>query len=89
EEERKDFEEKAKSLVEFGKFGLKLFDEQVLANKKYLDLITGDIYFMKSYYMGMVDGNNKADLCRDEYQPLFLSLGRRESKKGFRSGQLL
>jgi len=61
EEERKDFEEKAKSLVEFGKFGLKLFDEQVLANKKYLDLITGDIYFMKSYYMGMVDGNNKVN----------------------------
>ncbi len=61
EEERKDFEEKAKSLVEFGKFGLKLFDEQVLANKKYLDLITGDVYFMKSYYMGMVDGNNKVN----------------------------
>ena len=61
EEERKDFEEKAKSLVEFGRFGLKLFDEQVLANKKYLDLITGDVYFMKSYYMGMVDGNNKVN----------------------------
>jgi len=61
EEERKDFEEKAKSLVEFGKFGLKLFDEQVLANKKYLDLITGDVYFMKSYYMGMVDANNKVN----------------------------
>jgi len=61
EEERRDFEEKAKSLVEFGKFGLKLFDEQVLANKKYLDLITGNVYFMKSYYMGMVDGNNKVN----------------------------
>ncbi|MDH5364542.1 MAG: nickel-dependent hydrogenase large subunit, partial [Dehalococcoidia bacterium] len=61
EEERRDFEEKAKSHVEFAKFGLKLFDEQVLANKKYLDLITGDVYFMKSYYMGMVDGNNKVN----------------------------
>lgn len=61
EEERKDFEEKGKSLVEFGKLGLKLFDDTVLKNKKYLDLITGDVYFMKSYYMGMVDGNNKVN----------------------------
>jgi len=59
EEERKDFEEKAKSLVEFGKFSLKLFNDLVLANKEYLELITGDIYTMKSYYMGMVDNNNK------------------------------
>lgn len=59
EEERKDFEEKAKSQVEFAKFSLKLFDDVVLANKEYLDLITGDIYTMNSYYMGLVDGNNK------------------------------
>jgi F420-non-reducing hydrogenase large subunit len=61
EEERKDFEEKAKSEVEFGKFGLKLFDDLVLANKEYLELITGDIYTMNSYYMGMVDDNNKVN----------------------------
>ncbi len=61
EEERKDFEEKAKSQVEFGKFGLKLFDDLVLSNKEYLELITGDIYTMDSYYMGMVDGNNKVN----------------------------
>jgi len=61
EEERKDFEDKAASLVEFGKFGLKLFDDLVLANKEYLELITGDIYAMQSYYMGMVDGDNKVN----------------------------
>jgi F420-non-reducing hydrogenase large subunit len=61
EEERKDFEEKAKSTIEFGKFSLKLFDDLVLANKEYVDLITGDIYSMNSYYMGMVDGNNKVN----------------------------
>jgi len=61
EENRKDFEEKAKSEVEFGKFGLKLFDDLVLANKEYLELITGDIYSMNSYYMGMVDANNKVN----------------------------
>jgi len=59
EDERKDFEEKAKSEVEFAKFSLKLFNDLVLANKEYLDLITGNIYTMKSYYMGLVDSNNK------------------------------
>jgi F420-non-reducing hydrogenase large subunit len=61
EEQRKDFEEKSKSCVEFSKFGLKLFDDVVLANKDYLNLITGPIYTMKSYYMGMVDSNNKVN----------------------------
>jgi F420-non-reducing hydrogenase large subunit len=61
EEERKDFEEKAKSLVEFAKFSLKLFNDVVLANKAYLDIITGDIYTMKSYYMGLVDAQNKVN----------------------------
>jgi len=61
EEERKDFEEKAKSLVEFSKFSLKLFNDLVLSNKEYLELITGGIYTMKSYYMGLVDANNKVN----------------------------
>lgn len=61
EEERKDFEEKAKSCVEFARFSLKLFNDVVLSNKEYLDLITGDVYTMKSYYMGLVDANNKVN----------------------------
>ena len=66
EEERQDFEEKAKSCVEFGRLGLKLFDDLVLANKEYLDLITGDVYTMKSYYMGLVDENNKVNFYDGE-----------------------
>ena len=54
EEERADFEEKAKSEIEFAKFSLKLFNDLVLANKEYLELITGNVYTMKSYYMGLV-----------------------------------
>jgi F420-non-reducing hydrogenase large subunit len=61
EAERKDFEAKAKSLVEFAKFSLKLFNDVVLANKEYLDIILGDIYTMKSYYMGLVDAHNKVN----------------------------
>jgi F420-non-reducing hydrogenase large subunit len=61
EEERQDFEEKAKSMVEFAKFSLKLFDDVVLANKEYVDIITGPVYTMKSYYMGLVDAKNKVN----------------------------
>jgi len=61
EEERKDFEEKARSLVEFSKFSIKIFHDMVLGNKEYVDLITGPIFTMKSYYMGMVDTNNKVN----------------------------
>src|SRR4030042_6473238 len=61
EEERNDFEAKDKSLVEFAKYSLKLFNDLVLSNKEYLDIITGDIYTMKSYYMGLVDANNKVN----------------------------
>jgi F420-non-reducing hydrogenase large subunit len=61
EEERKDFETKAKSLVEFSKLSLKLFNDIVLSNKEYLALVTGNIYTMKSYYMGLVDANNKVN----------------------------
>ncbi len=61
EEDRKDFEAKAKSEVEFAKFSLKLFNDVVLANKQYLDLILGNIYTMKSYYMGLVDASNKVN----------------------------
>jgi F420-non-reducing hydrogenase large subunit len=61
EEDRKDFEAKAKSIVEFARFSLKLFNDVVLANKEYLDIILGDIYTMKSYYMGLVDANNKVN----------------------------
>ncbi len=61
EEQRKDFETKAKSCVEFSKFSLKLFNDVVLSNKDYLNIITGNVYTMKSYYMGLVDSNNKVN----------------------------
>lgn len=61
EEERKDIEEKARSMVEFGKFGLKLFNEVVLQNKAYVDLILSDAYQLESYYMGLVDTQDKVN----------------------------
>ncbi len=47
--------------MEFAKFSLKLLNDLVLANNEYLRLITGDIYTMKSYYMGLVDSNNRVN----------------------------
>ena len=61
EAERADFEVKAKSCVEFAKFSLKLFDDVVLANKAYVDLILSQPFAMKTYYMGLVDANNKVN----------------------------
>lgn len=51
----------AKDNVEFAKFTLKIFDDVVLKNKKYVDLITGDVYYHKTYYMGLVDEKNKVN----------------------------
>jgi len=61
EEERKQIEEMAKSIVEFAKFSLQLFNDVVLGNKEYVDIILGDLYTMQSYYMGLVDDNNKVN----------------------------
>lgn len=59
EEERKQIEEMGRWAVEFGQFSLKLFNDIVLGNQEYVDLILGDIYTHRTYYIGMVDSNNR------------------------------
>ena len=61
EEQRKEIEEMGKWAVEFAQFSIKLFNNIVLGNKAYVDLILGDIYTHRTYYMGMVDENNKVN----------------------------
>jgi F420-non-reducing hydrogenase large subunit len=61
EEERAEIEEMAKSSVKFAQFSLEIFDKLVLQNKEYLDLILSEAYTMKTYYMGLVDDNNKVN----------------------------
>ncbi|MBE9501049.1 MAG: Ni/Fe hydrogenase subunit alpha [Dehalococcoidia bacterium] len=61
EEERQRIEEMARSLLEFAKFTIKVFDDIVLANKAYVDLILSDSYTHRTYYMGLVDENNKVN----------------------------
>ncbi|MEA3558188.1 MAG: Ni/Fe hydrogenase subunit alpha [Candidatus Thermoplasmatota archaeon] len=60
-DEVKEIEEMGRSLVEFAKFSLQLFEDIVLKNKAYVDLITSDPYQLKTYNMGLVDENNKVN----------------------------
>ena len=62
EDQRKAFLKVAKDSVEFSKFCLQVFNDVVLKNDAYLDLIVGDIFQHQTYYMGLVDENNKEDL---------------------------
>ncbi len=61
EDERKTIIEAGEYGVEFCKVALGLFNDVVLKNKDYVDLIVGDIYQHKTYYMGLVDKNNKVN----------------------------
>jgi F420-non-reducing hydrogenase large subunit len=61
EDERKTIIEAGEYGVEFCKVALQLFNDVVLKNKEYVDLITGDVYSHKTYYMGLVDANNKVN----------------------------
>jgi len=61
EDERKTIIEAGEYGVELCKVALQLFDDVVLKNKDYVDLVTGDIYSHKTYYMGLVDDKNKVN----------------------------
>jgi F420-non-reducing hydrogenase large subunit len=61
EEEHEDVEESARWLVDFGQFTIQLFNDLVLGNKEYLDLILSDPFTLPTYYMGLVDDNNKVN----------------------------
>jgi F420-non-reducing hydrogenase large subunit len=58
EDERRDVERRILEMLEFAKFTIKVFDDIVLKNKMYVDLIQSEAYSLKSYSMGLVDENN-------------------------------
>ena len=60
-EQRDRIVEVTAAQVEFAKFTLKLFDDVVLGNSAYVDLIKSDAFTHETYYMGMVDENNKVN----------------------------
>lgn len=60
-EEVDRIKEVSKAGIEFALFVLGIFDEIVLKNKTYVDLITSEVYCNRTYYGGLVDDNNKVN----------------------------
>ncbi len=58
EDLRQKIEQCARENIEFAEFSLKLFDNLVLGNPDYVDLILADTFTHQTYYMGTVDENN-------------------------------
>ena len=61
QEQRDEIEKMGRWAIEFAQFTLQLFNDIVLSNKQYVDLILGDIYTHHTYSMGTVDENNKVN----------------------------
>jgi F420-non-reducing hydrogenase large subunit len=55
------FQELAKDSLDFAQFTLQVFKDIVLKNSEYVDLITSDPYTHRTYYMGLVDAQNKVN----------------------------
>lgn len=60
-EQRQEIEQMGHWAIEFAQFSLKLFNEIVLGNSAYVDLIMSDAYTHQTYYIGTVDANNKVN----------------------------
>ncbi|MFN2114194.1 MAG: Ni/Fe hydrogenase subunit alpha [Anaerolineae bacterium] len=61
EEMRAHIEEVARKNIDFGLFSLSLFEDVVLGNQAYVDMILSDAYTHRTYSMGMVDDNNSVN----------------------------
>ncbi len=55
------YQELAKDGLEFALFTLQVFHDIVLKNEEYVRMITSDAYTHRTYYMGLVDDNNKVN----------------------------
>jgi len=55
------FKELAKDTLEFAQFTLQVFHDLVLKNPDYVKLITGEAYTHRTYYMGLVDEQNRVN----------------------------
>jgi len=56
----------AAEAVEFARFSLSAFDDLVLGNQAYVDLILSDVYYDETHYMGLVDADDRVNLYRGE-----------------------
>jgi F420-non-reducing hydrogenase large subunit len=61
EEQRREIERLGRDAVEFGKFSIQLFNQIVLGNKDYVQLVTSDAFTHRTYNMGTVDARNQVN----------------------------
>ena len=61
EEQRAEIEKIGRWSIEFAQFSLGIFDQIVLGNDAYKEMVLSDGYTHRTYYMGMVDPNNKVN----------------------------
>ncbi len=61
EEQRLEIEAMGHWAVDFAQFSLKLFNDIVMGNPAYVDMILGDAYSHHTYSIGTVDENNKVN----------------------------
>ncbi len=61
EEERQEIEKLAKELVELGKLTIQIFEDVILKNEKYMELITSDAYRSVINYMGTIDEKGRVN----------------------------
>jgi F420-non-reducing hydrogenase large subunit len=60
-EELNHFKDVAKEALEFARFTMGIFNDIVLKNDDYMKMITSEAYSHRTYYMGMVDENNRVN----------------------------
>ena len=80
---KKDAEEMltmSKEIVEFGKLGLKVFNDLVVKNKDQMALIDSKAYKMESYYMSVVGPENELDFYQSDDIRIIDSKGKEVAK---------
>jgi F420-non-reducing hydrogenase large subunit len=60
-EQRAEIETMGRWMVDFGRFTLQLFQDVVLGNPAYVEMIRGDAYLHRTYYIGLVDDANRVN----------------------------
>jgi len=61
-EKKAKIEEYSKAILEFTKKSVALFQDTIEKRKDLSELILGDVYYHKTYYMGLVNDKNKLQL---------------------------
>jgi F420-non-reducing hydrogenase large subunit len=61
ETERAQLVAAARENIDFARFSLKIFDDVVMANPQFREMVLSDVYLHRTYSMGTVDAQNRAN----------------------------